>query len=201
MRLNRAIAAAAVVVVLAVFAAGAAVAAVAGLSFGPNDEATRCQVITFMWRDAGSPSAAEAHPFVDEDIPAWCDPALDWAWSRGITTGVGWLDPDPIPGRSWGVDVEKSIVDAAAKWGFSVTEGAAIVACESGGNPSAQSPSNDWGLWQHNLSNPGGDAVGRFARAGYDFWTTWDNPYVNSDVAGALWAAGGWGPWACARVL
>ncbi len=199
MRLNRVAAAAIAVVVLLLFAAASG-AGVAGRVFSPNDSATRCQVITFMWRDAGEPPAP-AHPFVDDDIPGWCDPALDWAWSTGITTGTGWQVADPIPGRSWEFDVEQAIVEAAAKWGFSVAEGTAIVACESGGNPSARSPSNDWGLWQHNLSNPGGDAVGRFARAGYDFWATWDDPYVNSDVAGKLWAASGWVPWSCRRVL
>ena len=138
MRLKRATTAAvAVIVAVLLFAAGFASAAVAGRLFAPNTGATRCQVITFMWRDAGAPSAEGSHPFVDEDVPAWCDPALDWAWSRGITTGIGWQAADPIPGRAWDFDVEQAIVDAAVEYAVSQYVLEEIVRCESGGNPLA----------------------------------------------------------------
>ncbi len=137
MKLNRVAVALALAVAVLSLAAGAALGAVAGLHFAPNAGATRCQVVTFMWRDAGSPSATEAHPFVDDGIPGWCGPALDWAWSRGITTGVGWIDPDPIPGRGWDVSVERAIVDAAAEYNASQIVLEEIVRCESGGNPLA----------------------------------------------------------------
>ncbi len=133
MRLNRVAAAAIAVVVLLLFAASSG-AGVAGRVFSPNDAATRCQVITFMWRDAGEPPAP-AHLFVDDDIPGWCEPALDWAWSTGITTGTGWQVADPIPGRSWEFAVEKAIVDAAAEYGINQYVLEEIVRCESGGNP------------------------------------------------------------------
>ncbi len=185
--------AAAVVAGLLLIATGAGAAAVAGQIFGPNDDATRCQVITFMWRDAGSPPVAESHPFIDEGIPPYCEPALRWAWSRGITTGVGWFDPDPISGRSWNVALEQAIVDAAAEFGANQYVMEEIARCESGGNPDAKNPtSTAGGPWQWLTSS----WLSRSALLGYpaDAALRFD-PVASARVTAFTIATAGTGDW------
>lgn len=56
--------------------------------FEPNRTITRAELVTLLWRDAGSPAAPPAH-FVDATPGAFYVGALDWAKHLGITTGVG----------------------------------------------------------------------------------------------------------------
>lgn len=56
--------------------------------FDPDSDCTREQVVTFLWRAAGSPVVNYAMNF--EDVPAdtWYTEAVRWAVSVGITNGV-----------------------------------------------------------------------------------------------------------------
>ncbi|QGG96455.1 S-layer homology domain-containing protein [Actinomarinicola tropica] len=57
--------------------------------FQPHRAITRAEVITLLWRHAGSPSGAPAHGFDDTTPGAFYDRALSWARNDGLTTGVG----------------------------------------------------------------------------------------------------------------
>lgn len=57
------------------------------ITFSPNEEVTRAQTVTFLWRVAGSP---EASGRVFDDIAAddWYRDAVVWAVQEGITSGI-----------------------------------------------------------------------------------------------------------------
>ncbi len=58
-------------------------------TFSPNDFCTRAQVVTFLWRAAGSPKARnERNPFVDVKKGQYYYNAVLWAVEKGITAGV-----------------------------------------------------------------------------------------------------------------
>ena len=57
--------------------------------FGPNQPCTRGQIVTFLWRAAGSPVVNYWMPFTDVDEGAYYAEAARWALSEGITTGAG----------------------------------------------------------------------------------------------------------------
>ena len=56
--------------------------------FSPNDTVTRGQIVTFMYRAAGSPAATGDNPFTDVSADAYYYDAVLWAASQGITTGM-----------------------------------------------------------------------------------------------------------------
>ena len=56
--------------------------------FGPYATANRAQVVTFLWRAAGSPEASVENPFTDVAENAWFHDAVLWALENGVTTGV-----------------------------------------------------------------------------------------------------------------
>lgn len=60
---------------------------VGGSSFGSNSTVTRAQVVTFLWRAAGSP-AVSGGSFADVDSGAYYADAVAWAVRNGITTGT-----------------------------------------------------------------------------------------------------------------
>ena len=58
-------------------------------TFGPNTACNRAQVVTFLWRAAGSPEPAAAeNPFVDVQSGSYYEKAVLWAVEKGITTGT-----------------------------------------------------------------------------------------------------------------
>lgn len=57
-------------------------------SFCPSDTCTRAQIITMLWRAAGSPSANGACPFKDVAKGSYCCDAICWGYSKGIVKGV-----------------------------------------------------------------------------------------------------------------
>lgn len=58
-------------------------------TFGPNDNCTRGQVATFLWRAQGEPEAASAeNPFNDISSSAFYYEAVLWAVEAGVTTGT-----------------------------------------------------------------------------------------------------------------
>ena len=56
--------------------------------FGPNQPCTRGQIVTFLWRAAGSPVVNYRMPFTDVDEGAYYAEAARWAASTGIVTGL-----------------------------------------------------------------------------------------------------------------
>lgn len=56
--------------------------------FGPNQPCTRAQIVTFLWRAAGSPVVNYAMDLADVSSDAYYAEAVRWALSRGITTGT-----------------------------------------------------------------------------------------------------------------
>lgn len=57
--------------------------------FAPNAPCTRTQIVTFLWRAAGSPVVNYAMNFSDVPADAYYAEAVRWAVSQGITTGTG----------------------------------------------------------------------------------------------------------------
>lgn len=55
--------------------------------FAPNQPCTRAQIVTFLWRAAGSPVVNYRMPFTDVDESAYYAEAVRWAASTGIVTG------------------------------------------------------------------------------------------------------------------
>ena len=57
--------------------------------FGPFEECNRAQVVTFLWRYAGSPEPETAvNPFIDVPAREWYAKAVLWAVENGITNGI-----------------------------------------------------------------------------------------------------------------
>ena len=57
-------------------------------TFGPNESCTRGQMVTFLWRAAGSPVVNYAMKFTDVPADAYYAEAVRWAVSKGITAGL-----------------------------------------------------------------------------------------------------------------
>lgn len=57
--------------------------------FSPNQPCTRAQIVTFLWRTAGSPVVNYAMNMSDVPEDAYYAEAVRWALSEGITGGVG----------------------------------------------------------------------------------------------------------------
>ena len=57
--------------------------------FAPAGEATRAQIVTFLWRAAGSPKPQQTETdFTDVKPGAWYAEAVQWAVEQGVTRGV-----------------------------------------------------------------------------------------------------------------
>ena len=56
--------------------------------FGPYEPCTRAQIITFLWRAAGSPEPKTAVSFADVPAGSYYAKAVAWAIENGITNGL-----------------------------------------------------------------------------------------------------------------
>lgn len=56
--------------------------------FGPYESCTRAQIVTFLWRAAGSPEPKTASSFADVPASAYYAKAVAWAVENGITNGM-----------------------------------------------------------------------------------------------------------------
>lgn len=59
-----------------------------GSSFSPYAACTRAQIVTFLYRAAGSPTVSSGIRFFDVAPNAFCRDAVVWATERGITNGT-----------------------------------------------------------------------------------------------------------------
>jgi len=75
-------------------------------TFSPDDNCTRAQMVTFLWRAKGCPEpAAVNNPFTDVKADAYYYKAVLWAAEKGITTGTGktTFSPDDTVSRAQSV--------------------------------------------------------------------------------------------------
>lgn len=57
--------------------------------FAPEGDITRAQVVTFLWRAAGSPEPTSSNPFTDVPDGDYYTKAVLWAAEKNITQGTG----------------------------------------------------------------------------------------------------------------
>ena len=103
-------------------------------TFAPNGACTRAQMVTFLWRAAGSPApVGEENPFADVDSGAYYYDAVLWAVENGITVGTSaaTFSPDAAVTRAqtvtflWRAAGSQSV---AAENPFGVTVGTSVAA-------------------------------------------------------------------------
>ena len=75
------------------------------LHFDPDMPCTRAQIVTFLWRAAGSPEPGNSGSFSDVPASAYYAKAVAWAVENGITTGTGdgIFSPDAVCTRAQAV--------------------------------------------------------------------------------------------------
>ena len=73
--------------------------------FGPYESCTRAQIVTFLWRAAGSPEPKTVSSFSDVPASAYYAKAVAWAVENGITNGMTATEfaPDAICTRGQSV--------------------------------------------------------------------------------------------------
>lgn len=57
-------------------------------TFSPDAPCTRAQIVTFLWRAAGSPRVSGSSPFTDVAPDSYYYDAVQWAVAQGITAGT-----------------------------------------------------------------------------------------------------------------
>jgi len=62
-------------------------AGVGGGRFEPKTLTTRAQLVTMLYRQAGSPKAAKSSPFTDV-TDSWSVDAVNWAFEKGVVNGT-----------------------------------------------------------------------------------------------------------------
>ncbi len=101
--------------------------------FGPGAVCNRAQIVTFLWRAAGSPEpAAVENPFVDVEAGSFYEKAVLWAVEKGITTGTDATHFSPAS------PCNRATVVTFLYRAF---ENPAV---ENGENPFNDVPANDW---------------------------------------------------------
>ncbi len=75
---------------------------VSATSFAPEKPCTRAEIVTFLWRMAGCPEAAEPADFVDVAAGSYYAEAVAWAVEAGVTVGTSaeTFDPDAVCTRA-----------------------------------------------------------------------------------------------------
>lgn len=90
--------------------------------FGPELPCTRGQILTFLWRAAGSPVVGgEDLPFGDVTEDDYFAPAVRWAVARGITGGTGpdTFSPEAVCTRAQAVTLLYRAANGTAAGGAS----------------------------------------------------------------------------------
>lgn len=101
-----------------------------GTTFSPNADCTRAQIVTFLWRAAGSPAPkSKESAFTDVAADAYYSDAVRWAVENGITSGTSatTFSPNATCTRAQTVTFlwrsQKSPADGAANAFTDVAEG------------------------------------------------------------------------------
>lgn len=89
--------------------------------FAPEDGCTRAQIVTFLWRTAGSPESSALSNFNDVPADKYYAKAVAWAVENGITNGTTdtTFSPDDICTRAHGVTFLYRAARATASVGAS----------------------------------------------------------------------------------
>ena len=89
--------------------------------FAPNAACTRAQIVTFLWRTAGSPEPKALSSFADVPADAYYAKAVAWAVENGITEGTSdtTFAPGTICTRAHGVTFLYRAAKATASAGAS----------------------------------------------------------------------------------
>lgn len=84
--------------------------------FSPDSPCTRAQIVTFLWRAAGSPEPKAISSFSDVPAGSYYAKAVAWAIENGITTGIGGgkFSPDATCTRAQSVTFLFRTVGASA---------------------------------------------------------------------------------------
>ena len=84
--------------------------------FSPDSPCTRAQIVTFLWRAAGSPESKAISSFSDVPAGSYYAKAVAWAIENGITTGIGGgkFSPDATCTRAQSVTFLFRTVGASA---------------------------------------------------------------------------------------
>ncbi|MGN1004630.1 MAG: S-layer homology domain-containing protein [Oscillospiraceae bacterium] len=64
-------------------------------TFGPDEDCTRAQIVTFLWRFQGTLTAESDNPFKDVAADTYYADAVLWAVENGITTGTSAITFSP----------------------------------------------------------------------------------------------------------
>lgn len=56
-------------------------------TIAPNGTTTRAQLVTMLYRQAGSPKVAKSSPFTDV-TDSWSVDAVNWAFEKGVVNGT-----------------------------------------------------------------------------------------------------------------
>ena len=93
-------------------------------TFSPNASCTRGQMVTFLWRAAGSPKVAGTNPFSDVSADAYYYDAVLWAVKNGITSGTSatTFAPDATVTRGQTVTFLYRAAGSPAASGFSFSD-------------------------------------------------------------------------------
>ena len=85
--------------------------------FGPDLPCTRAQIVTFLWRAAGSPEPMGAGIFSDIPSGSYYAKAVAWAVENGVTTGTGEgkFSPDAACSRAQAVTFLARALNAKAE--------------------------------------------------------------------------------------
>lgn len=59
-----------------------------GSTFSPNQDCTRAEILTLLYRLAGSPAVTYTGSFSDVEAGQWYTDAIAWAAANGVTTGT-----------------------------------------------------------------------------------------------------------------
>ena len=89
--------------------------------FAPEDGCTRAQIVTFLWRAAGSPEPKALSSFADVPADAYYAKAVAWAVENGIAVGTtdATFSPDDTCTRAHGVTFLYRAAKATASVGAS----------------------------------------------------------------------------------
>ena len=92
--------------------------------FGAEQPCTRGQIVTFLWRAAGSPEPKSASSFADVSADSYYAKAVAWAVENGITTGTGAdkFSPDAVCTRAQAVTFLARALNGKAAGGAEFTD-------------------------------------------------------------------------------
>ncbi len=97
---------------------------VGGNLFGAEQTCTRGQIVTFLWRAAGSPEPKSASSFADVSADSYYAKAAAWAVENGITAGTGAdkFSPDAVCTRAQAVTFLARALNGKAAGGTEFTD-------------------------------------------------------------------------------